>query len=83
MQDLVDTHRANIARAGVALAEAIKTATDTYTAEVAMSEAALEVAMAARVAAFNGVRGDGVRGEAPAAGGSAAAQLELPLGGGE
>jgi len=55
MQDLVDTHRQNIAKAGLALAEAIKTATITYTSDVAASEAVLEVRMAARVAAFNGV----------------------------
>ena len=56
MHDLVDIHRANISRAGVALAEAIAAATAEYTASVAASEAALDVAMEKRVAAFHGIQ---------------------------
>ena len=54
MKDLIDIHRANIAKAGVTLAERIASATADYSAEVAMSEAALAVQMDRRVEAFNG-----------------------------
>ena len=54
MHDLVDLHRAAIAQAGVALAEAIATATAEYSAAVAASEAALQVAMERRIAEFKG-----------------------------
>jgi hypothetical protein len=58
VKDLIDNHRANIAKAGVALAEAISVATQDYSAAVAASEAALEVAIEQRVAAFNGARAE-------------------------
>jgi hypothetical protein len=54
MRDIIDIHRSNIAKAGVELAEDIAAATLRYTATVAASEAALEVAIEQRVAAFNG-----------------------------
>ena len=54
MHDLVDLHRAAIAQAGVALAEAIATATAEYSAAVAASEATLQVAMERRIAEFKG-----------------------------
>ena len=54
MRDLIDAHRANIAKAGVALAEAINEATTTYTLAVAASEAALELQIEKRVAQFHG-----------------------------
>lgn len=56
MKDLIDAHRANIGQAGVKLAEAITLATTNYSADVAASEAALEVAIAKRLDAFNGVQ---------------------------
>ena len=55
MRDLVDDHRANIAKASVTLAEAIKTATSAYSSEVAASEATLEIAMERRISVFSGV----------------------------
>lgn len=54
MRDLIDHHRDNIAKAGVALAQAISEATAEYSATVAASEGALAVAMERRVAAFHG-----------------------------
>ena len=54
MRDLVDIHRANIAKAGVTLAERIAAATADYSAEVAASEATLIVSMDRRLQAFNG-----------------------------
>ena len=54
MRDLVDIHRANIAKAGVTLAERIASATSDYSAEVAASEAALIISMDRRLQAFNG-----------------------------
>ena len=54
MHDLVDIHRAAIAKAGVTLAEAIAEATAAYSASVAASEAALQVAMDRRIEAFHG-----------------------------
>ena len=60
MRDLIDAHRANIAKAGLALAEAINEATTAYTLAVAASEAELEVMIERRVAQFHG--GDGAVG---------------------
>lgn len=54
MNDLIDIHRANIAKAGVALAEAISVATAIYTASIAASEAALELGIERRVKQFRG-----------------------------
>ena len=54
MHDLVDIHRTNIAKAGVTLAKAIAEATTAYSASVAASEAALQVAMTRRIEAFFG-----------------------------
>ena len=54
MKDLIDIHRANIAKAGVALAEAVAEATTIYTLAIAASEIELEVQMERRVAAFHG-----------------------------
>lgn len=55
MNDLIDIHRANIAKAGVKLAERIAAATSDYSAEIAASEAELEVGIEARVNQFRGV----------------------------
>jgi hypothetical protein len=54
MHDLIDAHRANIAKAGLALAEAIDEATTVYTLAVASSEAELEVRMDQRFALLRG-----------------------------
>ena len=53
MQDLIDAHRANIAKAGVKLAEDIAAATGAYNAAIAASEAATAVALDRRMAALH------------------------------
>lgn len=54
MHDLIDKHRANIAKAGVKLAESITASTSAYSAEIAASEAELEVGIETRVQQFRG-----------------------------
>lgn len=57
MMDLIEEHRRNVAKAGLAMAEALRAATAEYNEACAASNLAMEAAIEVRIAAFRGETG--------------------------